>query len=289
MILRIRLTSLFLMTALSFSVNAETVTWQDSPVTLVISQTEARKIIFPATIKKVAVREPIKQASQIFRTPNTNYFHWKAGQVFKDELAVITVGDGSSTKNYTLLVTVDDAIPDPELTITDPSLSFSQSYDMATDLGLEPGDIDPGTPPAGGQMSTTPMPSTDYVVQQESRAAYTYDQLAAFAAQNHMGPARLIKPLTGVTSIPVKSRPARLLNYFQGQTVPVKSWTDGDVYVTSVAIKNTSNLDLEIDVRWLRGRFLFFVPPVRLPNKNSLYNTAWLFVISEKPFWEAIK
>lgn len=274
-----RLISFFLL-LLPVTAMAEQVYWQDSPVNLVISQSQPRKIILPGEIINVSVREPVKQASRIVRLPKTNYLHWQAESSFQDEVAIITI---KGNKNYLFSVSVQDELPDTELTLIDDN--HSQSYDMASDLGLDPGEINPGTPPNQGQ-TTTPMPVQATV---EQREAYTYDQLVAFAAQHHMGPVRLIKALPGVTSIPVKQKPAPLLRFFQGSTIPIKSWTDGEVFVTSVAVRNTSSLRFEIDVRWLNGRFLFFVPPIALPDKKSIYNSAWAFVVSDRPFWEALK
>ena len=120
---------------------------------------------------------------------------------------------------------------------------------------------------------------------------YDYIDLAKFAAQNVYGPSRLIQPLSGVSRAPMEQHVVELYRGVGLKLSTVAQWKSDhpEQYVTIIKVVNTSNVDINIDPRKLRGEWLFAAPhnSTVMPF-GYMGDTTHLYLVSERPFYQSI-
>lgn len=122
----------------------------------------------------------------------------------------------------------------------------------------------------------------------------TYVSLTRYAIQQLYAPERLLSTLTNITRFPMSTEHVVSL-FYDGSVVsmPLASWRSNQLYVTAIVVRNLLNQTLRLDSRLLCGNWktASFYPKAILAPHGSLMNedASTLFVVSDKPFSEAIK
>jgi integrating conjugative element protein (TIGR03749 family) len=113
-------------------------------------------------------------------------------------------------------------------------------------------------------------------------------QLTRYAAQMLYAPARLLPTLPGVRQEPVDRSP--VVGLYRGgqiETAPLGAWSSGSLYVTAVRLTNRTGraIDLELDMRWLRGQWIAATPQHwRLSPHGAEADTTAVYLVSDRPF-----
>jgi len=122
----------------------------------------------------------------------------------------------------------------------------------------------------------------------------SYASLTRYAVQQLYAPERLLKNTPNLTRFPMETTHLAPLFYdHSAVTMPIASWRRENLYVTALLIKNTLNQTLRLDPRLLCGNWktASFFPQTQLAAKATPINldTSTLFVISDRPFAQAIR
>jgi integrating conjugative element protein (TIGR03749 family) len=117
-----------------------------------------------------------------------------------------------------------------------------------------------------------------------------YVALTRFAAQQLYAPARLLKAAPGIHRVSVaRHTSTHLIRGEQIKAIPVAGWQSGSLYVTAVALKNTSQQYITLDPRALRGAWRTATfQHTRLHPAGSEADTTAVYLISDRPFHEVL-
>jgi len=117
-----------------------------------------------------------------------------------------------------------------------------------------------------------------------------YIALTRFAAQQLYAPARLLKASTSIHRISVaKHSTTHLIHGEQIEATSVASWQSGNLYITAVELKNTSDYFINLDPRQIRGEWRTATfQHSRLHPSGSESDTTAVYLISDRPFYEVI-
>ena len=125
-----------------------------------------------------------------------------------------------------------------------------------------------------------------------------YAALTRWTIQQLYSPARLRRPLAGVTEDSVNKKPMKLFRCGPSvpsacggsvEATPVAAWRTQNHYVTAVNLENTTDVPIVLDPRDIRGRWrtAAFVHSRLMPAKHPRSSTT-LVLISDMPPAEAV-
>lgn len=236
-----------------FAINSEHVVWDKTPIHLNLSLNQERLVRFP-------------QAIQIIES--------EAG----DKITVLKVQDALYLKavvaftNKRLLVQL---MPQGEVIIL--SLSADDKINATTPIEvlLEKEDSPQQTP-------------------QETKNNFDLNAitLTRFAIQSLYAPDRLLVVPNGVGRVPMQTR--RDIHLVYGASIsahPLASWHGGDFYVTAIELKNQLKQEVILDPRHIVGNWqtATFYPTNTLSSRGNHDDTSTVFLVSDRPFNEAIQ
>lgn len=232
----------------------EHVVWDKTPIKVVLPVGEERRIDFPVPIKLEAPATLVS-ASQPIQIREDGSVYWTATQPFKaDRVKAITFTGYS----YFLDVEARKGGHTHPLVILDDRVPVSEEEQA----------------------------------QRRQRPTYFYDDvdLARFAAQNVYAPMRLIKPLPGVTRLPVPVRDYPLYRGNDLTVEPLAQWrapTQPTRYVTALRVTSHALQETVFDPRLLRGDWLSATAqhPVIHAAGSDGDTTTW-YLVSAHPFEE---
>lgn len=116
--------------------------------------------------------------------------------------------------------------------------------------------------------------------------------LTRFAIQSLYAPDRLLVVPNGVNRTPMQTRHDIHLIYGASISAhPLISWHGGDFYVTAVELKNQLKQEVILDPRHIMGNWqtATFYPTNTLSSRGNHDDTSTVFLVSDRPFNEALK
>lgn len=122
-------------------------------------------------------------------------------------------------------------------------------------------------------------------------AAINYTILTRYAVQHLYSPERLIEENFNINRTPMfTSKSVDLVYGVQITAMPLISWRGGDLYVTSVLLKNRLNKRVHLSPLQLKGQWLAatFYPTNYVTAKGDLHDRTTLILISDRPFNESL-
>ena len=262
------------------------ITLSNDPVQIALPINHEIRIEFPEAIIDLNVPAAVGERLQTLLKPNGALF-WKAtGQISNTRaIATTAAGDVILLDLHTIPSGKDDETVYRLLTPAMTQVVQAQNAtpaQAARQAGLPDflvAELLGGNPAAGGGGVTL----TD------STPQYDYTDLAAFALQHYLGPARLISDLPA-TKVKNGVIGKHLLRVWQGkvQLKVLDSWRYQGQYITAVQARNTGIDPVTFDPRAIRGRFLFVstLHEVLQPRGHQNDTTIWVF-ISDVPFNQA--
>jgi integrating conjugative element protein (TIGR03749 family) len=232
----------------------EHVVWDRSPIQVVLPVGEERRIEFPVPIKLV-VPKSIQVVSKPIQIREDGSVYWTAKEAFSPQRVQAITLTGYS---YFLDVSSREEGPRHPLVIVDDR-----------------------------------VPS-DEAPQSSERTGYHYDMvdLIRYAAQSVYAPQRLIKPLPGLTRVPVGTVPcSRLYRFHDYDYRPLAAWQSPGIptrYVTAMTVRNLSDNPAIFDPRMIRGDWLAASAqhPYLQPRGSDGDSTTW-YLVSAGPFEES--
>ena len=233
-----------------FTLDAEHIVWDKTPIHLSISLTEERLVHFP-------------QAISIIDN--------EAG----DKITVLKIQDALYLKgkeafaNKRLLVQL---MPQGEVIILNLSANESNASNKAVEIVLEHKE----------EANQQQEPANSFEIN-----AIT---LTRFAIQSLYAPQRLLVIPEGVGRIPMQTRRQINLIYGANmESRPLISWHGGALYLTAVELKNLLNKEVVIDPRRIIGNWqtaTFYPTNTLAPREKE--DTTTVFLVSDRPFNEAL-
>ncbi|MEN8168378.1 MAG: TIGR03749 family integrating conjugative element protein [Pseudomonadota bacterium] len=232
----------------------EHVVWNKTPIKVTLPVGEERRIDFPVPVK-LEVPAALAQASKPIQIREDGSVYWTANKAFKaDRVKAITF------TGYSYFLDVEAR----KGGLTHPLVILDERVP-----GVE-----------------------DEKAQLRQRRSYDYDDvdLARYAAQNVYAPMRLIKPLPGVTRMPVPDRDYPLYRGKDLTVEPLAQWRSPTMpsrYVTALRVTSQSLTETVFDPRQLRGDWLSAAAqhPVIHPAGSDGDTTTW-YLVSAHPFEE---
>ncbi len=236
--------------------------WDKTPIKITLPVGIERRIEFPAPIGDLKIPAPIADpVSRIQLTPDGRLY-WLATIPWETQRVIAQTADG-----YIYLLDVQ----------------ASEEYGEPNPLIIE-------HPKAGDAKRYAPENIAP-------KKGYDYVDLTRFAAQHMHGPARLIKPLPGVTRVPVKQR--RVDHLFRGDQLraePVAQWRSPrpQMYVTAVKVTNKTRYPVALQPLNLRnnegGTWLFAASHhPGLNPRGMLGDSSFWYLVSRMPFGQAVE
>jgi len=142
-----------------------------------------------------------------------------------------------------------------------------------------------------------PPSAQNYSAATIEQPRHGFATLTRWAAQQMYAPKRLLKPLSGIVKIPVKSEPLELFRCANRHptlcangviAIPIASWRSPDYYITAVKISNNLDEHVTLDPReiigaWRTASFLH----ARLSPKGDSLDSTVVVLISDFPFRDA--
>lgn len=231
---------------------SERIVWTKTPIPLVLTVGQERRVDFPGPVK-VGVPPPLASALRVQSVAGTVYL--LAHREF--DATRVMVREAESGRVYLLDVTAKEkGEPGPPVEV------------HAAEEPADPGD------PTGNKGASAPaFPSYGYVT------------LTRFAAQQLYAPARLLRDLPGVVRVPVKRNKVALIRGAAVTAEPLVAWRAGDRYLTAIKLTNRTDQAQTLDPRTLRGDWLSAAfQHNRLLKKGDEADTTALYLISARPF-----
>ena len=117
------------------------------------------------------------------------------------------------------------------------------------------------------------------------------DNLTSHAIQSIRQPADQHVPVQGIQAVRLtRHSPIELLPNRKISGTPLESWRSGDLYITPLLLRNSGRESVEIKPQQLRGRWLKATLDIkRLNGIDSNSNTTYLYLLSDKPFDQAMR
>lgn len=122
-------------------------------------------------------------------------------------------------------------------------------------------------------------------------APMSYARLMRYAVQQLFSPERLIKNDRAIHRTPMfTTKSVNLVHGHAVFTMPLISWRGGDLYITAVLLKNTQQHRISLSPKNIKGKWLAasFYPTPYVTAKKQLHDRTTLFLISDRPFNEAL-
>lgn len=262
------------------------ITLSNDPVSIALPVNREIRIEFPEAVIDLNVPAAVGERLQTLLKPNGALF-WKAtGQISNSRaIATTAAGDVILLDLHTTPSARDDEtvyrLLTPAMTQVVQAQNASPAQ-AARQAGLPDFLVAELT---GGKG----MDSGGGVTLTDNAPQYDYTDMAAFAMQHYLGPARLI---SGLPAARVKNgfTGKHLLRVWQGkvQLKVLDSWHYQGQYITAVQARNTGIDPVTFDPRAIRGRFLFVATlhETLQPRGHQDDTTIWVF-ISDVPFNQA--
>lgn len=116
-----------------------------------------------------------------------------------------------------------------------------------------------------------------------------YISLTQHASMTLYYPDRYTPKTRGVREVELKKGDASYFISFNAKAEAIRSWKGFGLFVTAIKITNQENKIINIDPRrHFRGDWLFLTPQHGWMGNDSSNNITTIYVISERPFWEAL-
>ena len=228
----------------------ERITWQKTPIDLVLSVGKEQRVDFPGPVKVglPAALQPILRVQSVAGT-----LYLLAHQTFEPTRVMVRAIESGAV--YLLDLSADNqSTPTAAIQIFDPEVEQSELSS------------DPSVP--------SPILPT-----------YGYVALTRFAAQQLYAPARLLRDLPGVVRVPVRREAVPLVHGGQVIAEPLVAWRAGDLYLTAVKLRNSTSQAVTLDPRKLRGTWLTAAfQHNRLHAAGDEADTTVVYLISARPF-----
>lgn len=237
---------------------AEHIVWDKTPVVLTLTVGEERMVDFPATVR---VGVPVTLSGRLRSQSADGRVYWQASAPFK--LTRVQVREVQSGRTYLFdIKAVEKGGPTTALKIHVPKPSGDDDEIIGKD------------------DSASPQP--DYIT------------LTRYAAQQLYAPQRLLQDidvrLPNTHRTPLGQRaPIPLYRGGQVEALPLVAWRGGGLFVTAVKLTNTTQEDVYLDPRDLRGQWLtitFHHPYVLAAGDER--DTTCVYLISKRPFMESL-
>lgn len=121
-------------------------------------------------------------------------------------------------------------------------------------------------------------------------SSFGYIELTRYASKQLYAPQRLVKNIPGINRVPVDTDdPVHLVRGGKVEALPLISWRGGNLYVTAVRLRNTSEDPVTLDPRTLRGKWLAATfQHARLHPTGDLTDTTCVYLISARPFKDSM-
>ncbi len=247
------------LTALSQSVTSdEHVVWQRAPITVILPVGQERFVTFPSVVQ-FGYNVGSLPSSTLRVENNNQTLYFTAKQVFSTQRVEAKLSNG-------------------EIIL----------MDLSARAGADTSPIDIVLP----QQTTPPSHSED--ISYAKKIGIDYVSLTRFAVQQLYAPERLLSDSSSMTRFPMGTAHVVPLVYDNSvSAMPLASWRGGNLYVTAVLMKNLLNQPLKLDPRLICGNWqaATFYPQNSLASRGTPINrdTSTLFVVSDRPFAEAIQ
>ncbi|HID51076.1 MAG TPA: DUF3438 family protein [Anaerolineae bacterium] len=234
---------------------SQTHIWDKTPIKIMLNVGNERRIEFPEGVIDIKVKSSINEVSRIMTAPGDERVYWTANQPFEESRVIVITASGY---HYYLDVSA--------VKVGGSARPLIIQHKQAQD--------DPGSGSA------------------QTLIEYDYVDLVRYAAQHFHGPARLIKPLHGMSrqSLPYQVIP-HLIRDNSVEARPIIQWRSRHpgLYLTAVEIVNKSHQPVELIPTAVRGDFLFAAPhnSVLYPA-GELGDTSLFYLISKQPFKQAV-
>lgn len=117
-----------------------------------------------------------------------------------------------------------------------------------------------------------------------------YVSLTRYAAQQMYAPKRLLRDPPGVHRAPLRiKRAVALVRGGAIEATPLTTWRGGELYVTTVKLRNVTSAPVALDPRELRGQWLAAtLQHARLLPHGDEADTTCVYLISARPFDESL-
>jgi integrating conjugative element protein (TIGR03749 family) len=236
--------------------NPEHIVWDRSPIQVTLPVGQERRIDFPVPVKLVATKKAVK-ASKPIQIREDGSIYWTALQPFETQRIQAVTFTGYS---YFLDVSAKKGGASHPIIILDDRM------------------------PADAQMSAD----------KKKPLTYDYDaaDLVRYAAQSSYAPVRLVKPLPGITRVPVAPQACsdHLYRFHPLSYEPIAQWQSPGIptrYVTAVRVTSRASDEVVFDPRLLRGDWIAASTQhiVLEAAGNDGDNTTW-YLVSAQPFEE---
>jgi integrating conjugative element protein (TIGR03749 family) len=241
---------LFIFSFHAFSLDADHVLWDKTPIAVPLSLNEERLIHFPQAITIIDNEAADKLA--ILKVQDSLYLNAKSPFV-KQRLLV-------------------QLMPQGEVIILTLSTSDATTETKPIDVVLE--------------THTAEQAKAENTIDFD----YNAITLTRFAIQSLYAPARLITLPQGINRVPMQtSHHINLVYGARAEAQPLISWQGSNLYVTAVELKNSLKKEIILDPRQLLGHWqtaTFYPTNTLAPHSKDITT---VFLISERPFREALK
>lgn len=255
---------------------AKDVPLNNDPVQVVLPVNQEIRIDFPEMVTDLNVPAAANDRLQTLLKPN-GVLHWKATGTISDNRVIATTAAG----DVILLDIRTGTLPDNDRVIRLVTPAMMQA--TITPQVMPPNDSLP--PFINAQLG-----AGDGNTAGTTADEYDYSELAAFAFQHYLGPARLVSGIPA-TRVKVPLIGKHLLRVWGDhlQLRVLNSWLYQGQYITAVQVRNTGVDPIAFDPRAIRGHFLFIATlhEVLQPRGSADDTTVWVF-ISDRPFSQAV-
>lgn len=246
----------------------------NEPVQVVLPVNQEIRIEFPEMVTDLNVPVAANDRLQTLLKPN-GVLHWKATGTISDSRVIATTAAG----DVILLDIRTGTLPDNDHVIRLVTAAMMQA--TITPQVMPPNDSLP--PFINAQLGNGDGNTA------AAADEYDYSELAAFAFQHYLGPARLVSGIPA-TRVKVPLIGKHLLRVWGDhlQLRVLNSWLYQGQYITAVQVRNTGIDPITFDPRAIRGHFLFIATlhEVLQPRGSADDTTVWVF-ISDRPFSQA--
>ena len=279
-------TSRLVLLALTAVAYGKDITLSNDPVQITLPVNREIRIEFPEAVIDLNVPAAVGERLQTLLKPNGALF-WKAtGQISNSRaIATTAAGDVILLDLHTAPSAKDDELVYRLLT---PAMTQVVQAQNATPAQAA---RQAGLPDflVGELLGGNGMDSGGGVTLTDAASQYDYTDMAAFAMQHYLGPARLISNLPA-TKVKNGFIGKHLLRVWQGkvQLKVLDSWLYQGQYITAVQARNTGIDPVTFDPRAIRGNFRFVATlhETLQPRGHQEDTTIWVF-ISDVPFNQA--
>jgi integrating conjugative element protein (TIGR03749 family) len=243
---------LALISTTTFAANTEHVVWDKTPIHLTLPLNQERLVRFPQAVH--VIENEAGDKVSVLKVQDAIYL--KAREPLNNQRLLLQLMPQGEV--IILSLSADDKI-----TITEP-----------VEVLLEKTDSTPQTPEVKNNPDLNAI------------------TLTRFAIQSLYAPERLLVVPAGVSRTPMQTR--RNIHLMYGATVsahPLLSWHGGDFYVTAVELENQLKQEVILDPRQILGNWqtATFYPTNTLTGRGHSHNTTTVFLVSDRPFNEALQ